>query len=116
MKQIKLMLFSGLIVLSGATIAAPFLVSDQTLQEVTHCGFILDSAAKIDVSVVSVAGGKICKIDLQSVTVGNHTVKLTFVNIDPVWGRAESVESSPFLLTRPSSSVTNTPTGLAIIP
>lgn len=114
--MMKALLLLALFCIPGLSFATPFLVSDPTTQTVTHCGYLLDSATKVDIPVVSVTGGKICKIDLQPVSTGTHSIKLTFVNIDPVWGRSESVETSPFSLTRPSSTVTNTPAGLAIIP
>lgn len=91
--------------------AAPFIVSDDTTQTVTHCGYYLDSAPKIDVPVTDT---KACKVDLSSVTVGVHTVKLTYVLIVPGWGRSESAPSSPFTFTRPSPTISVSPGSLAI--
>lgn len=109
-------LFAFLLLVAVSAQSAPFVVSDSTMQTVTHCGLLLDSAAKLDVPVVTVTDGKICKFDLSAVTAGVHSIKATFVNIDPVWGRSESVASVPFTFTRPASTMGESPAGLVIIP
>ena len=102
--------------LSVNALAAPFVVSDPTTQIVTHCGLYLDAASPVDVPVVKTATGANCKFDINSVSTGVHTVKATFINIDPTWGRSESVTSAPFTFIRPASTMANSPTGLAISP
>jgi hypothetical protein len=97
-----------------AAIAAPFVISDETAQTVTHCGLFLDAAAKVDTPVASNTTGKYCKFDLAGLSTGAHTIKATFVNIDPVWGRLESVQSVPLSLTKPE--IQNAPSGLGLIP
>jgi hypothetical protein len=92
--------------------AAPFVESDPTTQTVSHCGVVIDTAAKYDVAVVASA----CKIDISGVTVGTHTIKATFVRIDPIWGRSESVFSLPLTFTRPAAVMPTAPVGLVIIP
>ena len=98
-----------LLVLScGVVYAAPFVVSDPTLQGVTHCGYVLDGGVKVD-SLVSVSPlGKSCKIDIGAVGVGNHSITASFVNIDPTYGRQESVQSAPLDFTVPAKSLNGT--------
>jgi len=92
----------------GVVYAAPFVVSDPTLQGVTHCGSVLDGGVKVD-SVVAVSPlGKSCKIDVGSAATGNHSITASFVNIDPVYGRQESVQSAPLDFTVPSKSLNGT--------
>ena len=99
----------------GVVTAAPFVVSDPTLQGVTHCGSVLDGGVKVD-SVVAVSPlGKSCKIDIGSVGGGNHSIAASFVNIDPVYGRQESVQSAPFVFVVPSGTI-NAPGALKIVP
>ena len=106
------------VLLAAATVhAAPFVVSDPAPaagQQPTHCGILLDSAAKVDVPVASDATGKYCKYDVGSVSAGSHTVKATFVVIDSVWGRLESPVSAPFAFTRPVSPAA--PGGFGLVP
>lgn len=96
-----------LIALAGisAANAAPFIVSDPAPSGTvpTHCGVYLDGAARTDVAVTSDATGKYCKIDAAGVTVGAHTVALSFVINDAVWGNLEGPKSSPFPFSRPSA-------------
>lgn len=99
-----------------SALGAPFVVSDSTTQIVTHCGVVLDTAVKVDVPVVTDLTGKLCKYDLTAVSSGVHTLKVTFVNIDPIWGRSESALSIPFTFTRPSPTITVSPAGLVITP
>lgn len=94
-------------------LAAPFVSSDPTAQAVTHCGIVMDAAAKVVVPVFTDATGKYCKFDIASVAVGSHTVKATFINQDPVWGALESALSAPFLFVRPAIP-TAAPTGLGV--
>ena len=110
MKKLLLVLF-----IPSLVNASPYLVSDPTVEEVTHCGYILDSNDKVDSPVEVVTEGKRCHIDLAGLPVGNHTIKATFANIDPVWGRSESAESAPFSLVRPTVELTVTPSGLVLI-
>jgi hypothetical protein len=93
--------------------ASPFIVSDDTAQDVTHCGVFIDSDPKIDIPVTDT---KSCKYDINYVSVGAHTIKFTYVKIDPIWGRSESVESAPFTFTRPSQTIEVSPSGLLIAP
>jgi len=92
----------------GVVTAAPFVVSDPTLQGVTHCGSVLDGGVKVD-SLVSVSPlGKSCKIDVGAVGAGNHSITASFVNIDPIYGRQESVQSVPLDFAVPSKSLNGT--------
>lgn len=96
---------------------APFVVSDPSpdTPQPTHCGLLLDAAAKVDVAVAKDAAGKAyCQFDMAGITTGAHTVKATFVLIDPTWGRVESPVSVPLALTRPGSPIA--PAGLGLKP
>jgi hypothetical protein len=111
-----LLLVTGLYALCSIAIASPFVTSDPTTQKVTHCGILLDSGAKVDVPVTTTnATSAVCKYDISLVTVGPHTIKATFVNIDPIWGRSESVTSAPLDFVRPDNAITNPPTNLGIV-
>ena len=96
--------------------AAPYAVSDPTTQAVTDCGIQLDNNVKMDIDVEVVTGGKRCKYDLTTVSAGTHTIKATFVNIDPTWGRSESVFSTPLTFTRPVAAVPTAPIGIVLTP
>jgi len=93
---------------------APYVISDPTTQSVAACGIVIDSAAKVESPVATVAGGKICKYDVSGLTTGQHTITATFIGNDPVWGRLESVPSLPLVLSRPGTPTS--PGGLAISP
>ena len=112
----KRILIAVLVCLNFGANAAPFVTSDPTTQTVTHCGALIDSAAKVDsvVDIVTPTSFR-CKIDIGTVSVGTHTIKATFVNIDPVWGRSESVNSLPLDFVRPGNTVTSPPSGLGIV-
>lgn len=112
----KTLLLTLLLGLPSIAIAGPFVVTDPTTQIVTHCGYVLDVDAKVDSPVAVVTGGSMCKIDVSMVAAGSHTIKATFVNIDPVWGRSESVFSVPLTFVRPASTLPNAPTNLMINP
>jgi len=92
--------------------AAPFIVSDPTTQTVTGCGVQIDTAAKYDTTVVN----KACHIDISKVAVGPHIIKATFFNVDPVWGRSESVFSAPLTFIRPVAAILTAPLGIALTP
>ena len=105
-----------LLVLScGVVHAAPWVVSDPTLQGVTHCGSVLDGVVKVDSLVAVSPLGKSCKIDIGAVGVGNHSITASFVNIDPVYGRSESVMTPPFVFVVPSGTI-NAPGALKLVP
>lgn len=99
----------------GAVYAAPFVVSDPTSQTVTHCGYILDGGAKIDSLVAVSPLGKSCKIDIGKVLSGSHSLTASFVNIDPTFGRSESVMTLPFVFVVPLDTL-NAPGMLRIVP
>jgi len=93
---------------AGVVYAAPFVVSDPTLQGVTHCGSVLDGGVKVDSLVAVSPLGKSCKIDVGSAVTGNHSITASFVNVDPVYGRSESVMSAPLDFVVPSKSLNGT--------
>jgi hypothetical protein len=94
--------------------AAPFVVSDPVDVMVTHCGFKLDAAARTDVAVALSGTDKICKLDLAGLAAGSHTLTATAVDIDPVWGRRESVPSANFMVVVPTNPIA--PSGLKLQP
>lgn len=83
--------------------ASPFLVSDPTLQTVTHCAVYVDGGAKTESPVVHSTQGYACRHDLAGIKPGSHTVIAAFVNKDPVWGDIEGEKSTPFLFDAPAS-------------
>jgi len=110
----KKILFLILIVGAISANAAPFVVSDPTAQTVTHCGVKIDSLTAVDSPVASDTTGKYCKYDLSGLAAGTHIIKATYVNIDPTWGRIESIFSSPLSLTKPEVQIA--PSGLVLKP
>jgi hypothetical protein len=105
-----------LLLFSGSALAAPFLVSDPLGdQSTTHCGYVVDGAAKAEIPVgTNATGQKICKIDLAAITTGTHTAVVTAIKTDPVWGRQESAPAPNFTFARPSAPTA--PAGMAITP
>jgi len=96
----------------GVVNAAPFVDSDATTQTITGCKVQIDTAATFD----SPAVNKACHIDVSNVAVGSHSIKATFYNVDPIWGRSESVFSVPLAFTRPSAAVLSAPLNLLLVP
>ena len=93
--------------------AGPFLVTDPLPVGVTQCGMYLDSGSVVRFPVVMTSPTiGICKIDLASVAIGSHTVQLTAISNDPLWG--ESAKSSPLAFARPAASAA--PSGLGLTP
>ena len=113
---ISVVLWIIIVLILSVAYSSPYAVSDPTPQVVKSCGIQLDSNVKMDVDVEVVTGGKRCKYDLTTVSAGQHTIKATFVNIDPMWGRSESVFSAPLTFTRPVASVPVAPTGIVLTP
>lgn len=94
------------LLLSDSLAAAPFVISDAYTAGVkpTHCGLLLNSAAKVDVPVaLDAAGNPYCRFDIGTVGTGAHVVKATAVLLDAVWGRLESAESLPLSFSRPAA-------------
>jgi hypothetical protein len=97
-------LAAPLLMVAANALAAPFLVTDPLDPAATSCGVYMDAAAKVTIPVGLDATGKpICKYDLVSVAVGSHTVQLTAMDNDPIWGSRESAKSAPFAFSRPGT-------------
>lgn len=81
---------------------AETLYADLPDQSTTHCGYVLDNdpAAKVDVPVGSLAGAKVCAVDLSSVPPGQHQATLTAVVIEGAF-RRESVPAGPLAFSVP---------------
>ena len=94
--------------------AAPFVVSDPLDPRATNCGILMDAAPKVVIPVVAEAGGNICKFDLAGISNGSHTVKMTAIANDPIWGSQESAESVPLSFVRPAAP--SVPGGLELQP
>jgi len=97
--------------------ASPFVVSDPVPTgqvQPTHCGVWLDSQARVEIAVTSSAAGPYCKYDVGTVAVGSHTIKMTHVRKDAVWGDMESVQSIPLAFPRPAPP--STPSGVSLSP
>ena|SRR3990167_2357368 len=110
-KFILAMVLSGM---SATVLSAPFVVSDPLDPAATHCGVLMDAAAKVVIPVTPDAGGNICKFDLAGISNGSHTVKMTAIANDPVWGSQESAESVPLSFVRPAAP--SVPGGLGLQP
>jgi hypothetical protein len=94
-------------------IAAPFVVTDPLDSSATHCGVLMDAAPKQTIPVTVEGSGKICKFDLQGIGNGSHTVRLTAMYTDPVWGAQESAPSLPLAFVKPAAPATPAGTRLA---
>ena len=103
-----------LTLLSPMALSAPFVVSDPLDPRATHCGILMDVAPKVVIPVVAEAGGNICKFDLAGISNGSHTVKMTAIANDPIWGSQESAESVPLSFVRPAAP--SVPAGLGLQP
>jgi hypothetical protein len=102
----KLIAVLPFIFAASAQAQAPHLYGNVE-DSVTHCGMVLDGAPKVTAPVVA-GTPKTCKFSVSSVNAGPHTVTLTAIVIDPVWGNQESAPSTPFLFTKPATPVTPT--------
>lgn len=98
--------------------AAPFCSSDyypdDPLPTPTLCGVYIDSKEKIEVPITKDASGVFCKIDISGVAVGAHSMKLTHIVNDPVWGMLESPASASINFTKPSAPIK--PVNITLIP
>lgn len=110
----KSSLFVLLVAASLSVSAAPFVVSDPLDPRATNCGVFLDAAAKVTIPVTADGTDKVCKYDISGVSVGSHTIRMTAIANDPVWGSQESVQSSPLSFVRPSAPAA--PAGLGLQP
>lgn len=111
----RLSLFLIMLFVSVAASAAPFVVSSPvTGSSVTNCGVYMDALPVQTIAVTSDASGKFCKWDASGLAAGAHSVTLTYLVIDPIWGNLESAHSSPLAFTRPSAP--SQPSGVSLIP
>lgn len=97
--------------------SSPFIVSDPSIQDVSHCGIYMDGNPVVEAPVDVIASGSRCKFDIGNVTPGEHTVTATFIKNDPAWGRLESASSAPLVFVRPTSggaSLINAPVGIKL--
>lgn len=76
---------------------------------VTSCGVVLDGGAKT--TVPAIAG--VCSYNVNGVSNGSHTITMTAIANDPVWGALESPPSVPFVFIRPAG--TSVPASLRLI-
>lgn len=107
----------ALFLLCSPAFAGPFVVSDPvpaTQVQPTHCGVWLDAQPRAEIAVTSSANGPFCKFDVGTVTTGSHTIKMTHVLKDPVWGNKESVQSGPLAFQNPASPAA--PAGVSLSP
>lgn len=103
--------------ISSLALGAPFVASDANIDTIqpTFCGVYVDALAKVEAPVVKDAAGKAyCKVDVGTLAVGSHTVKVTHIVKDPIWGTLESAQSAPFAFSRPT--ISTTPVGLELVP
>lgn len=107
-------LLALLMFVSTPALASPHVVTDPVAPGVTHCGVFLDSTAKVTIAVTAVTGGNICKYNVAGVSAGAHTIRMTAIINDPLWGTQESPQSAPLAFTKPG--VPPTPAGLNLTP
>ena len=90
-------------------------VSDPVDQRVTHCGVLLDANAKVTVPVTITSTVKTCEYQLpDSMANGSHSIRMTAIAIDPLWGQVESTQSAPLAFVRPAAPAT--PAGARLVP
>jgi hypothetical protein len=96
--------------------ASPFMVSDPYPvggTQPTHCGVFLNAAPRVEIAVALKAENRpYCRYDLVGVAVGSHTIRMTHVAKDTIWGDLESAQSVPFTFSRPGTP--GVPTGPAL--
>jgi len=114
MRNRRKILLLVLMLLSPVALSAPFVVSDPLDPTVTHCGILMDAAAKVVIPVVPDVGGNICQYDLAGISNGSHTVRATAIAADPVFGDQESAESLPLSFVKPGQP--GAPGGLKLRP
>lgn len=109
-------LFIILMGLSGVSWAAPFVVSDPYTGSPapTHCGVFLDSAPRVEIPISAEGTDVRCRYDVGGVGAGSHSITMTHILKDPVWGNLESAQSPPFVFARPAVPVA--PSGLGLSP
>ena len=101
-----------------AAVATPALavtvVGDLPDQTTTHCAFRFNGGAwGSDMPVVTISGQRLCAVDVSGIAEGAHTVDAKAIKNDPLWGRLESVPSSPLAFTRPAAPAAPVSTRLA---
>ncbi len=106
------------LLVTPAVIASPFIISDGSRQVVTHCTLSMEGVTTGDIPVVTDAatGLKYCKFDMANTLSGSHIAKARFVNVDPLWGRDESIDSAPLPFVKPADTIPVVPDKLKLIP
>jgi hypothetical protein len=99
----------GLLALFALPVHAASVVGD-VVAGVTSCGVVLDGGPKT--TIPAVAGA--CTYNVNSVSNGSHTITMTAIASDPVWGVLESAPSLPFVFVKPAG--TSAPASLRLIP
>lgn len=89
-------------------------VADLPDQTTTHCIMEFDSVWGTETAVVTISGTRLCAFDVSAVPEGAHNVRMRAVKNDPLWGRLESVPSSPLSFTRPAAPAA--PAGTRLVP
>lgn len=105
---------AALLAFAGTAVAAPYVVTDPLMSHVTHCGVLVDAQPKVTIPVVVQGADKICRFDLAGLAAGSHTVKMTAIANDPVYGTKESAESLPLSFVVPV--VPSAPANLRLVP
>jgi len=80
-------------------------ITDPLTAGVTNCGVFLDANAKVTIPVTPITSpvGNICKFDVSTVSAGTHTITMTAIIVDPVFGTKESPQSLPLSFTVPAT-------------
>lgn len=88
-----------LFVLSTTANAAVFVVGDVAAgYNITQCRVFEDG---VDVGVVPVDINNMCWHAVTNISNGQHSVTMTAIVDDPIWGRQESAQSVPLSFVRP---------------
>jgi len=110
------LLLVTILLLAAPALAGPFVVSDPVDQRCTHCGVFMDAASKLVIAVTAQGVEKICKHDLAGISTGSHTVRMTCIVNDPVWGDQESAQSLPLTFVKPISVAPGVPASIRLVP
>lgn len=93
----KRLVFAVLALFSVTAYSAPFVVGD-VVPTVTECRVFMDG---VEVAIVPAQAPGTCGYDLAGISNGQHSVTMTSIATDPVWGVQESVQSVPLDFVKP---------------
>lgn len=114
----KMRVSVGIVLMALSSLAfGQSVVSDPLNPGVNQCGVLLDAVAETKIAVTALpapATDIICKFNISTLPAGVHTIKMTAIINDPVFGVKESLPSLPLVFTVPTTP--SVPSGLRLIP